>query len=652
MPEKKILVVDDDPGFVRQIVEVLESCGEGYVMVRALGGERALEVARKARPHLMITDWEMPGLSGIETIRKMKADPAIRDIPVIMATGVMTSSESLKTALEAGAVDYVRKPIDGVELVARVRSVLLLADSYSEIRRQRDELADRTARLEKAYVQIRELKNGLEKAHLQIARLEAPNAAWLEEPQQWAAEMASEIGTAIGALRIGVINFDGEQLNVLVFTAIPPESVRSLLGTPRPAEITSLSTPGDGKAAWGVLIRAVSGSPRGAIIVEGKQELSSSEISVLRSFARHLATALELHQFRKELDQAEARRSTTRSEMMLHGNAPVDICPMCGLCVEHKAGDHDPLCPEDDYSLETAHLLPYRINGRYKLLRRLGEGGMGTVYRAYDERLDRNIALKVIRAANLADPIARFRFEREANTMAKVRHPGVVSLFDSGEMADGSAFLVMELLEGPSLDAVLNEYGPGKPKQVAALLRQIGPALGAVHRLGVVHRDVKPSNILLLSGGPSVEAKLLDFGLATSRQFKEKLTQSGFIVGTPAYMSPEQVQGKDADERSDLYALAAVAYEALSGRPIVPRGLDLSGTLASVLSDRPPKLSSLLAGFPSRLDHLFELALAKDPGFRPHDISTWAEQCASALDPVQLDSPPHGWPRNARCLPG
>jgi len=158
---RTILVVDDDPLFARRIIDVLEESGEPYTMLQALSGPRALEIAARARPDIVITDWDMPGLSGIETIRRLREIPECREVPVIMATGVMTSSEHLRTALDAGAVDYVRKPIDPVEVVARVRAVLLLASSHREVRRQRDELADKTSRLEAALASVQRLSQEL-----------------------------------------------------------------------------------------------------------------------------------------------------------------------------------------------------------------------------------------------------------------------------------------------------------------------------------------------------------------------------------------------------------------------------------------------------------------------------------------------------------
>lgn len=157
MNERKILIIDDQPINIELIVNHLEETGEPYKMYQAINGETGCIIARKIIPDLIITDWEMPVMSGIETIKFLKSDEITWDIPVIMASGVMTSSENLRTALLAGAVDFIRKPIDRIELIARVRSILLLADSYKEIRRQRDELSEKHRKLYEALEQVKTL---------------------------------------------------------------------------------------------------------------------------------------------------------------------------------------------------------------------------------------------------------------------------------------------------------------------------------------------------------------------------------------------------------------------------------------------------------------------------------------------------------------
>src|SRR4029079_15361942 len=198
---------------------------------------------------------------------------------------------------------------------------------------------------------------------------------------------------------------------------------------------------------------------------------------------------------------------------------------------------------------------------RYELIAEIGRGGMGVVYRAYEAALDRTSALKVL-APDLADQpgfVARLR--REAISAARLRHPNIALLYEFGQ-ADDTAFLAMEYVPGRSLRQLL-EAGPMPPTRALGILDQIGQALDYAHRMGIVHRDVKPSNILI---GPGDQAMLIDFGLAEISE-SPLLTTDGAVLGTPHYMAPEQAAGRGAEARSDQYALAAVAYEMLTGEP-------------------------------------------------------------------------------------
>jgi serine/threonine protein kinase len=327
--------------------------------------------------------------------------------------------------------------------------------------------------------------------------------------------------------------------------------------------------------------------------------------------------------------------------MREQGVPAAKVCPRCGRCYEEVAL----LCAVEGSPLDGSRLLPFRMNGRYRMERLLGEGGMGSVFAAHDERLKRSVALKVIRAELLNDPQVRFRLEREARTLAQLQHPSVIALFDSGELDDGSAFLVMELLSGRDLKEVLQASGPGTPAQVAELLSQTSSALGTAHRAAVVHRDIKPANVFLVpaaKGGPArFQAKVLDFGLAKSTSGDAHLTRTGMVMGTPAYMSPEQVQGQEVDARSDLYSLAALGYEALTGRRTVA-SYEMTQILVDVLYTEPPKASTHVAGLPAGVDEAFAAALSKRPGDRPPDVETWAAGLVPLLASARSEA--RGWP--------
>ena len=257
--------------------------------------------------------------------------------------------------------------------------------------------------------------------------------------------------------------------------------------------------------------------------------------------------------------------------------------------------------------------LPYNL-GHYTLTRRLGQGGMGVVYAARDERLDREVALKMI--AGLSDEAAVKRFWREARAAAAVTHPNVCQIYEVEESPEG-IFLAMELLAGEPLDARLKQ-GPCSPVDAINIALQMLSALGAMHERGLVHRDVKPSNVFLTPHG----VKLLDFGLARpisdttveiDATSSEHITRPGTMVGTPRYMAPEQIRGLTVDQRADVYAVGTVLFEMLAGRPpfVSENVFDLA---QAILNDHPPALQGPPAVI--AVDRVIRRALAKDPSTR------------------------------------
>jgi eukaryotic-like serine/threonine-protein kinase len=271
--------------------------------------------------------------------------------------------------------------------------------------------------------------------------------------------------------------------------------------------------------------------------------------------------------------------------------------------------------------------------GPYEILSSAGSGGMGEVYRARDSRLDRIVAIKVIAGDVATNAELRQRFEREARAISSLSHPHICALHDIGEI-DGADYMVMEFLEGESLADRLVK-GPLPAEQVLRYGMEIADALEAAHRHGVIHRDLKPANIILTKGG----AKLLDFGLAkptiapisdataaaalTAMATSHKpVTAEGHIVGTFQYMAPEQLEGKEADERSDIFALGAVLYEMASGRRAFP-GKTQASIIAGILAADPPPVSSIQPLTPPALTQLIKTCMAKDPDERwqtAHDI--------------------------------
>src|SRR5882672_10856585 len=264
-------------------------------------------------------------------------------------------------------------------------------------------------------------------------------------------------------------------------------------------------------------------------------------------------------------------------------------------------------------------ILPGRRLGPYEILSSVGAGGMGEVYRARDTRLDRIVAIKVL-PAHLADRSElRERFEREAKTIASLNHPHICTLFDTGQQ-DGIDYLVMEYLEGETLAQRLLK-GPLPLEQVLQYAIEIADALDKAHRKGVTHRDLKPGNIMLTKSG----TKLLDFGLAKLKQevapanvqlsqlptANDPLTAHGAIVGTLQYMAPEQLEGKEVDARTDIFAFGAVVYE-MATRKRAFEGKSQASVISAIMSSDPVPMSSLQPMTPPALDRVVKRCLAKE----------------------------------------
>jgi serine/threonine protein kinase len=253
------------------------------------------------------------------------------------------------------------------------------------------------------------------------------------------------------------------------------------------------------------------------------------------------------------------------------------------------------------------------LGGRYRLSSLLGVGGMARVYLASDRVLERQVAVKVLTPPYGQDPVFVERFQREARSAAGLSHPNVVAVFDSGSDAD-QHYLVMEYVAGPSLAQLLHRQGRLAPRRAVELAIQVCAALAAAHAQGLVHRDVKPANVLV---GPDGRVKVTDFGIAKAAA-ATTLTGTGTVLGTAAYLSPEQAQGRPVDARSDLYSLGCVLYELLCGTPPFGSGADSPAVaVASRHLHQPPEPPSARnSQVDAALDAVVLTALAKDPAQR------------------------------------
>ncbi|MGK3997875.1 serine/threonine-protein kinase [Sorangium sp. So ce1024] len=484
-----------------------------------------------------------------------------------------------------------------------------------------------------AYAAVQYFARQLAEEQEKLAELVASSAQALDDVARWSSAAAGQIAEAIGADEIAVWKAEAETLVSLTATTTEAPSAEALRGAALAGRPLS--------RASDVVIPVVgmSGDVHGALVVVGRRVVwTDATRRLVDSFAHHLGSALELSRMRKELANAAERRRATLEDMVSRGIDVLQVCPSCHRCYDQKA----PRCGDDGAALSTPRPFPYRIAGRYRLTQVVAEGGMGRVFRAQDERLGRDVAIKAIRTEHFNNDDVRARFAREARLVARIHHPSVVEVYDSGELEDGSLYIVMEWLDGCNLAHAMKHNGPGTPPQVALLLREGASALAAAHAAGLVHRDVKPENIYLVpcTSPGGFRVKILDFGIAKEISTDVSVTSTGIFLGTPLYMAPEQASGRPVDARSDIYSFAAVAYQALTGRRVTV-GDDISAVLASLSRGAPPPVSSLLPGTPPEIDEAFARALALSPDERPGDIEAWVSSFVDHLDALPRRCP--GW---------
>ena len=354
------------------------------------------------------------------------------------------------------------------------------------------------------------------------------------------------------------------------------------------------------------------------------------------------------------------------------GAAPAVRAQLCPECSHHFSGDAR-FCPFDGSQLQPAPdwdpgknpLIGSVLDGRYEIQSVLGEGGMGTVYRARHRALERIFAVKVLRRDLSRDAELGQRFIQEAKAAAAVSHPNVVQITDFGELETGEPYFVMELLEGQPLSKIVGVGGPLPAGLAVRVIRAVAEALGAAHAAGVVHRDLKPDNIHVAKTASGEEVvKVLDFGLAKVAG-ASKLTRKGMVFGTPHYMSPEQASGNPVDQRSDIYALGVVMYELFTGKVpfeadsymgvltkhmyVAPQPLheliDASelGALEDLtlrcLEKKPERRFTSMAEFVAELDEVVELNAAGAVAVRPSRAgqAAFPSLLADALEPPDAD---------------
>lgn len=316
------------------------------------------------------------------------------------------------------------------------------------------------------------------------------------------------------------------------------------------------------------------------------------------------------------------------------------FCSNCGLSTASQHAGTDNISQQETlkYSSIPDPLVGLVLDTKYELLERLGEGGMGAVYRARRLHIGDEVAVKVLRRDLIVNNLAIERFRREARSAAMIRHPNVVSIhdFSDAQSSESPAYIVMELVRGPSLRSILESEGRLSPERAVGLMTDICAGVGVAHRQGVVHRDLKPDNVIIAlprHEGERESAKVVDFGIAKLRDMTAEsgLTQTGAILGTIYYTSPEQCRGEELDARSDVYSLGAMLYELLSGEPPFHAN-NIAGFITKHISEMPRYFPPELR-IPEALAAICFKALAKNREDRQSDALALGRELQSMADP-------------------
>ncbi len=319
------------------------------------------------------------------------------------------------------------------------------------------------------------------------------------------------------------------------------------------------------------------------------------------------------------------------------------ICPTCST--EYPANER--FCPRDGSALRSQgessnDLVGSIIAERYHVMKKLGEGGMGQVYLAEHVKMGRKSAVKVMNPGMVNDADAISRFNREAANASRINHPNVAGIYDFGETADGLIYLAMEFIEGESLTSIIEREGALKPDRAARIIKQTGDGLAVAHDMGIVHRDLKPDNIMIAKGRQGTDlVKVVDFGIAKAAGAEnQKVTKTGLVVGTPEYMSPEQLAGDKLDHRSDIYSLGLVAFNVMTGT-LPFQAESAQESMIMRLTDDPATLQQVKPdiNWSPEVQRVIRKALERRREDRYESAATFGSELAEAVDQMPTRIP-------------
>jgi serine/threonine protein kinase len=317
----------------------------------------------------------------------------------------------------------------------------------------------------------------------------------------------------------------------------------------------------------------------------------------------------------------------------LSTSAPQKTCPQCGSTYDMDQR----FCPRDGSTLRAppgSDLVGSILADRYHVIRRIGEGGMGQVYLAEHVKMRRKSAVKVLHQGMVHDPDAISRFNREASNASQIQHPNVAAIYDFGETSEGLIYLAMEFVDGEPLTKIIERHGALTAARAADIGEQVASALEAAHDMGIIHRDLKPDNIMITRGRAGEDvAKVVDFGIAKAMEADDqKVTKTGLAIGTPEYMSPEQLGGDVLDSRTDIYSLGLVTFNMLTGKLPFPSVVSREALIMR-LTEKPRTLAEIRndVKWPPELQTVMDKALANHPADRYQHVSQFGRELVTAV---------------------
>lgn len=658
----QILLVDDNATNLQVLYQTLE--GHGYRLLAARGGKDAISIAQRAVPDLILLDVMMPDMDGFATCARLKADARTRDCAIIFLSALTEPGEKVR-GLELGAVDFVNKPFQAEEVLARVRTHLTIRELQQQLRRRNEELEHELSVAQELLREARDrtdgvllgssavaarLRHDIDEAassdatvlisgppgsdHEAVARAVHHQSARAsraiirvnclslapESSQSWdrtggSADILDKLRLADGGTLYleGIQHLPREPQRILAEILRTLNEARRAAGNAEPdvRVIVSTTRDVDDELAAGRLIpelhRAV---PR------------TLDLAPLRARLEDLPT-LAPHILRRQAEQAGRTVPIISDESLKRLKSyrwPGNLRELRNVLGSALAASQGPILEIGDHLLDNG----VRV-GSYSLIEQIGSGGMGEVWLARHQLLARPAAVKIVREATvgLAEDAhgLRQRFAREAQATAELQSPHTVQLFDFGMTDTGSFYYVMERLRGLDLQRMVERHGPLPPERTVFLLKQACRSLSEAHALGLVHRDIKPANLFVCRLGPEYDfLKVLDFGVVSrqGRQPTAPITVAGMVLGTPAFLAPELVSGQGSfDGRADIYGLGCVAFWLLTGRPPF-EAADATALLRHHSTTMPPPPSTISdEAIPADVDALLLECLSKDPSLRP-----------------------------------